>query len=99
MANSAQLLKTRAANARTTNAAAIKAQHEAAIARLTVLLTAAADAGEERFALPQTHQDFELWKTPAGQAYIIARGFTVNEVNYTNGRVLEIDWSNPSNVP
>lgn len=98
-ANAAQNLKVIAANARTTNAAAIKAQQDAAITRMTTLLTAEANKGEEKYGLPQADSDFKIWATPAGIQYLIGRGFEVTETNYNSGRVLEISWSNPNNNP
>ncbi len=98
-ANAAQNLKALAATARTTNAAAIKAVQDAAIARMTTLLTAEANKGEERYALAQADTDFKIWATPAGIAYLVGRGFSATETNYNNGRVLEISWETPNNNP
>jgi len=98
-ANAAQSLKSVAAAARVTNAAAIKARHDAAITRMTALLVAEANKGEERFALPQSDQDYDLWSSPAGLKYIEGRGFSVTDISYASGRVLEISWANPTPDP
>ena len=98
-ANSAQNLKAMAAAARVTNAAALKAKHEAAITRMTALLVGEANKGEEKYTLPDSDQDYALWSAPAGQQFLKNRGFTLTETLFVSGRILEISWVNPTPDP
>ena len=95
--NAAQSLKNRAAAARATQAAANAVKYNALITRMTSLLTAAADKGEERYLLPATDADFKDWSSQVGIEYLTApaRGFEANVVNYSNGQALEISWVVP----
>ena|SRR6185437_11556059 len=95
--NAAASLKTRAAAARAAQASANAVKYNALITRMTTLLTAAADKGDERYFLPATDADFKDWSSQVGIEYLNApaRGFEAQVVNYSNGSGLEISWVTP----
>lgn len=99
MANFAQQMKNRSIAARASQAAALKIRHDAAIPRMASLIQGEADKGNELYRLKATDQDFDLWSAPAGRAYIEANGLSAQEINYADGKVLEISWSNPIVIP
>jgi hypothetical protein len=95
--NAAQNLKAKAVAARTAQNAANQTKYAALITRMTTLLVAAADKGEERYVLPSSDQDFKDWTSQAGMEYLTSPGrmLKAQVVNYITGPVLEISWENP----
>ena len=95
--NAAQSLKAKSKAARVRDAQANKVRYDALIARMTTLLTAAADKGEDVFILPATDVDFPAWSSSVGIEYLTApaRGLQAEVKQSTAaGRYLEISWEN-----
>jgi hypothetical protein len=94
--NAAQQLKAKAKAARVKDAQANKEKYDALIARMTTLLVAAADKGDETFILPGNDPDFASWSSQAGIEYLTApaRGLKAEpKFSTATGKYLEISWA------